>query len=365
MVRVQGSPLLSILLVGLTLIIFAVDAFTPLDVAIAVMYVVVVLLSASVWRRRGVMLTSAVCLCLTLLAYALSHAAMFSGPASGRMVVSLAAVGITAYLALRWQAATNALIAREEALHRSQAQLAHVTRVTMLGELAASIAHEVNQPLAAIATNGEASLRWLNRPQPDLGEARAAIGSLLEAAGRASEVIRRIRALARRSDPRHLPLALNEVALEAAGLVRRELASHQVTLKLDLAPGLAQVRGDRVQLQQVLINLLMNAMQAMQHCAPGQAVLTLQTRSCDEGGVTCSVADTGPGIPVEHLPRLFDAFFSTKEDGMGMGLPICRSIIETHGGRIWAGAQPDGAAGGAVLLFSLPALGRNAQDGAA
>jgi C4-dicarboxylate-specific signal transduction histidine kinase len=354
MVRVQGSPLLSLLLVGLTLTIFAVDAFTPLDVAIAVMYVVVVLLSASVWRRRGVMLTSAVCLGLTLLAYALSHAAFFSGPAAGRMVVSLAAIGITAYLALRWQAATNALIAREEALHRSQAQLAHVTRVTMLGELAASIAHEVNQPLAAIATNGEASLRWLNRPQPDLGEARSAIASLLEAAGRASEVIRRIRALARRSDPRHLPLALNDVAQEAAGLVRRELASHQVSLKLELAPGLPPVRGDRVQLQQVLINLLMNAMQAMQagvQNAPGQAVL-LRTGLCEQGGVLCSVSDTGPGIPPEHLPKLFDAFFSTKEDGMGMGLPICRSIIETHGGRIWAGPAPQGA----VLHFSLPAM---------
>jgi C4-dicarboxylate-specific signal transduction histidine kinase len=350
MVRVQGSPLLSLLLVGLTLAIFAVDAFTPLDVAIAVMYVVVVLLSASVWRRRGVILTSAVCLGLTVLAYAFSHAAMFSGPASGRMMVSLAAIGIVSYLALRWQAATNALIAREEALHRSQSQLAHVTRVTMLGELAASIAHEVNQPLAAITTNGGASLRWLNRAEPDLDEARAAIGSVLEEAGRASEVIRRIRALARRSDPRHLPLSLNEVAQEAARFVRRELASHQVELKLDLAPDLPQVCGDRVQLQQVLINLLMNAMQAMQHCAPGEALLLLQTRIHEQGGVVCSVADTGPGIPPEHLPKLFDAFFSTKEDGMGMGLPICRSIIETHGGRIWAGMPPRGA----MLCFSLP-----------
>lgn len=353
MVRAQGSRLLSLLLAGLTLAIFAVDAFTPLDVAIAVMYVVVVLLSASVWRRRGVMLTSAVCLALTLLAYALSHAAMFSGPASGRLVVSLAAIGITAWLALHWQAATNALLAREEALHRSQAQLAHVTRVTMLGELAASIAHEVNQPLAAIATNGEASLRWLNRPQPDLDEARAAVVSLLEAASRAGEVISRIRALARRSDPRHLPLSLNDVAREAADLVRRELASHQVALTLELAPDLPAVRGDRVQLQQVVINLLMNAMQAMQHCAPGQARLLLRTsaQADRDGCVQCSVADTGPGIAAEHLLRLFEAFFSTKKDGMGMGLPICRSIIETHGGRIWADSRP----GGAVLKFSLPA----------
>jgi C4-dicarboxylate-specific signal transduction histidine kinase len=347
---------MSALLICLTLLIFAVDTFTPLDMAVAVMYVVVVLLSAIVWKRRGVLLVTAVCLALTVISYLLTHTMVFSGAASGRMTVSLLAIGITSFLALRGQAATNALLAREQALHRSQVQLAHVTRVTMLGELAASIAHEVNQPLAAISTNGEACLRWLNRPQPDLDEARATVSSILQASQRATGVIRRIRALARRSDPQHAALDLNAVVEESVDLVRRELNNHHVALMLSLAPDLPPVAGDRVQLQQVIINLLMNAIQAMAGCAPGQAVLTLHTQRGDGGCPQLSVSDSGPGIPAAAMPRLFEAFYSTKEDGMGMGLPICRSIIETHGGRIWAcQPAPDSPVAGATILFSLPA----------
>jgi len=361
--RVPSSPLLSTLLVALTLLIFAVDTFTPLDVAIAVMYVVVVLLSASIWQRRGVVLTSAACLALTLLSYALTHTMEFSGTASGRMLVSLAAIVITSVLALRGQAATNALLAREEALHRSQVQLAHVTRVTMLGELAASIAHEVNQPLAAIATNAEACLRWMNRPQPDLDESRATVYSIIEASERATDVIKRIRALARRSDPHYVALDLNAIAEEGAALVRRELHSHGVTLTVTLEPDAPPVRGDRVQLQQVVINLLMNAIQAMVACPPGAAQLLLRTRRQPDGGLQLSVHDSGPGIAAADAPRLFEAFFSTKADGMGMGLPICRSIIDTHGGRIWsqpANADTDTPLGGATIVFSLPAISETA-----
>jgi C4-dicarboxylate-specific signal transduction histidine kinase len=239
----------------------------------------------------------------------------------------------------------------EQALHRSQLQLAHVTRVTTLGELAASIAHEVTQPLAAISANGEACLRWVDRPQPDLLEARSAVTRMLDATERATEVIRRLRALARRSDPQHVLLDMNEVAEETVVLVRHELTSHNVDLVLELAPALPLVRGDRVQLQQVIINLLINGMQAMHACRPGQAVLRLQSRRQPDGSVLLSVSDSGPGIAAADLPRLFEAFFSTKDDGMGMGLPICRSIIEAHGGRIWAQPQP---AKGATLQFCLP-----------
>jgi two-component system sensor kinase FixL len=252
----------------------------------------------------------------------------------------------------------TAAVLAEQALHRSQVQLAHATRVTMLGELAASIAHEVNQPLAAISTNGEACLRWLNRPQPEMEEARATLTSILAASQRATGVIKRIRALARRSDPQHALLDLNTVVEESVDLVRRELDNHQVALMLSLAPGLPLVQGDRVQLQQVIINLLMNAIQAMSACAPGQAVLTLHTQRSSEGEerrVQFSVSDSGPGIPAAAMPRLFEAFYSTKQDGMGMGLPICRSIIETHGGRIWVRQPaPDCPVTGATILFSLP-----------
>lgn len=356
MFRVPSTPWLSGLLICVTLLIFAVDTFTPLDMAVAVMYVVVVMLSASVWQRRGVLLVTGICLALTVGSYLLTHTVVFSGAAAGRMVVGLLAIGITSFLTLRGQSATNALLAREQALHSARAQLAHATRVTMLGELAASIAHEVNQPLAAISTNGEACLRWMNRPQPDLAEARAAVASILEASARATAVIRRIRALARRSDPRHAALDLNAVAGDSVDLVRRELNTHGVALTLDLAPGLPPVCGDRVQLQQVIINLLMNATQAMAACTPGRALLALHTRLADDGDLRLSVSDSGPGIAADAAPRLFEAFYSTKEDGMGMGLPICRSIIETHGGRIWAGQPaPDGGLAGATITFSLPA----------
>ena len=351
--RVSRTPLMSALLVVLSLSIFAIDTFTPLDMAIAVMYVVVVLLSVNMWQRNGVILTSTVCLALTVLSYVLTHSMQFSGAASGRLLVALAAIGITAFLALRGQAATNALLAREEALRRSRVQLAHVTRVTMLGELAASIAHEVNQPLAAISANGEACLRWMNRPQPDLEEARSAVASLLEASAHATGVIRRIRALARRSDPQYAALDLNEVVLETVELVRRELHQQQVALTLELASGLPFAYADRVQLQQVIINLLMNAVQAMAG-RPAGAALLLRTGCQDDGALQVTVADSGPGIAEADLPRLFEAFFSTKADGMGMGLPICRSIIETHGGRIWAEGRAE-PMGGAALAFSLPA----------
>lgn len=353
MFRSARSPLPRIALVALAMAIFFIDAFTPLDIAIAVLYVVVVLLSAHAWPRQGVLATTVVCMGLTVTAYLASHSMIFSGPASGRCLVSLAAIGITGFLALAGQAATAGLLEREESLRRSRVQLAHVTRVTTLGELAASIAHEVNQPLAAISTNGDACLRWIDRAEPDMEEARAAITRMLSDTRRASDVIRRIRALARRSDPQQLPLDLNEVAGEAAALVQRELASHNVALTLDLGAGLPSVLGDRVQLQQVIINLLINGMQAMS--ARGMGQLRLETVASGDGGVLLSVSDTGPGIAPEDAGRLFEAFYTTKADGMGMGLPICRSIIEAHGGRIAAVARP---APGATLQFTLPALGQ-------
>lgn len=349
------SPLPSIV-VGLMIVaIFVVDAFTMLDVAIAVLYVAVVLMSVTFWRRYAVILITLLCMGLTVIAYGLSHHFMLDEGALARCIVSLIAIAVTAFLALRGQAATNRLLQREEALHRSQAQLAHVTRVTTLGELAASIAHEVNQPLAAISANGEAALRWLNRTQPDLDEAKTAITNMVGDTQRASEVIKRIRALVRKSDPQYVALDINNVARESTAMVQRELRRHGVQLNVELAEDLPQVRGDRVQLQQVIINLLVNAMQAMSHdVSERRRLLTLRTARSGDGGVLVEVRDTGPGIDATHAEKLFDAFFTTKQDGMGMGLPICRSIIETHGGRIWMLHQPDP---GATLQFSLPKAG--------
>ncbi|WP_051180551.1 PAS domain-containing sensor histidine kinase [Caballeronia insecticola] len=240
----------------------------------------------------------------------------------------------------------------QEALARSTAELAHVTRVTMLGELAASIAHEVTQPMAAIVTCGGAGLRWLGREKPDIAEAQESITQMIRDAKRASEVIARIRAMARKRDSQPATLDLNEIVGETIELVRRELERYRVDVRTDLAMPSPTVVCDRVQLQQVLINLIMNAAQAMSG-VNGPRILRIATgaSSRDPGCAQITVQDSGTGISEENARRLFDAFFTTKAEGMGMGLSICRSIIEAHGGRIWA-ESPD--EGGARLRFVLP-----------
>ncbi|WP_346830768.1 ATP-binding protein [Pseudomonas abietaniphila] len=239
----------------------------------------------------------------------------------------------------------------EEALHRSEAQLAHFSRVATLGELAASIAHEVNQPLAAVATNGTAGLRWLNRDTPNIGEVRSAIERMVSETHRASEVIRRIRAMARKAEPQKAALNLVEIIDESLALVDRELKRNKVELERGFELESVSVTGDRVQLQQVIINLLMNGMQAMVNAKIKRRALRLRLLNSDAGSISFEIKDSGPGIAADRMPLLFMAFYTTKPEGMGMGLSICRSIIEAHGGRIWATSEPGD---GAVFHLSLP-----------
>jgi len=463
--------------VVLAFIIFLIDWLSSLDVAIAVLYVVVILMSGDLFERRGVAIVSAGCGVLTLLAYLLSHGDAWLTPAFARCLVSLSAIAITGFLALKIKASKDALqeqvhllhrseaflaeaqrlsqtgsiglkmpsaemywsdearrifqfdeqlqptleymIGRthpedvddlkslieqayarhanmeaefrllmtdgsskyvrmlaqqvqdatgcceyigalmdvtatknaEEALHRSQSQLAHVTRVTTLGEMAASIAHEVNQPLSAVTTNAEAGLRWLNREVPDMGEVRSAIDRIKSEAHRASEVIRRIRALSRKTDPKHVQLDLRDVLQESVALVQREILRHRVHLNAQRSVEPMWVKGDRVQLQQVIINLLINAMQAMSGMHGKERILSAGLGNTPTGDVCLRVQDNGPGISAQNLPSLFNPFFTTKPEGMGMGLSICRSIIDAHGGRIWAESE---LGRGAALNFSMP-----------
>lgn len=239
----------------------------------------------------------------------------------------------------------------QEALDRSTAELAHVTRVTMLGELAASIAHEVTQPLAAIVTCGDAALRWLNRPQPDLPEVGQSINQMIRDAKRASDVIRQIRSMAQKRDPSQAIFDLNAIVRESIELVRRELDGHRVEVDAAYASPPPQVCADRVQLQQVIINLVMNGVQAMSGVTGRPRHMRIGTRRFDAQHAQVIVEDSGTGISEENAGRLFNAFFTTKAEGMGMGLSICRSIVEAHGGRIWAESQ-EGK--GAVLQFILP-----------
>jgi PAS domain S-box-containing protein len=243
----------------------------------------------------------------------------------------------------------------QEALHKAQSDLAHVSRVMTLGELA-SIAHEVNQPLAAIVTNEEASLRWLKHSPPEIDEVRRGLQRMIGDAKRAGDLIHRIRTMSRNVEPERARLDLNHVIDEVAKMVDREVVSHRVSLRLDLATDLPAVRGDRVQLQQVIINFLINGIQAMAAVDGRPRELLVRSRQTADRQALVAVQDSGIGIDPENADRLFDAFFTTKPNGMGLGLSICRSIIEAHGGRLWASGH---VGPGATFQFTLPPDGES------
>jgi two-component system, LuxR family, sensor kinase FixL len=238
----------------------------------------------------------------------------------------------------------------ENQLHAARTELAHVTRVATLGELTVSIAHELNQPLAAVVTNGGAGLRWLKRDVPDLEKVRSSMEGMIADAQRASDIIKNLRALSVKSPPKPIQINLNAVLDETVALVRREIDINQVSLRFDLAADLPEVNGDRVQLQQVILNLLLNAIQAMAHAAGNTRKLLIETFA-EERSALVKIHDNGPGLTPEVRENLFDPFYTTKPDGMGMGLSICRSIVTAHGGSIRASSQP-GA--GTTFEFTIP-----------
>jgi len=246
----------------------------------------------------------------------------------------------------------------EERLLALQAELVHATRVTTLGELSASIAHEVGQPLSAIVTSGEACLRWLGRRTPQPEEVRACVELMIAEGRRASEIILGIRSLTSRAAPQKTQLELNDVVNEVVLLVQREVLNHRISLRLKVASALPPVLGDRVQLQQVLINLVINGIQAMADGRDDARELLIESRLDHDGQVVVAVQDSGPGIDLANADRLFEAFFTTKPNGMGMGLSICHSIIEAHGGRLWASSN---AGHGATFQFSLPSIDEGAS----
>ena len=269
--------------------------------------------------------------------------------------LALAVAGIT-FIILAF-ASVASLFERkraEEALRQAQANLAHVSRVMTLGELTASISHEVNQPLAAVVTNGQICLRLLALETPRPDEMRAAVERIVRDANRASEVMQRIRALAQRSEPQMVSLDINDVIREAIPLVQREVSNHGASLRAELASALPPVLGDRVQLQQVVINLLINGVEAMAPIMDRPRELHIRSQH-DAGQVHVAVRDSGIGIDSGTAEQLFNAFFTTKPSGMGMGLSISRSIIRAHGGRLWASPNPDH---GAAFQFTVPINGR-------
>ncbi|ROM72237.1 PAS domain-containing sensor histidine kinase [Pseudomonas brassicacearum] len=445
--------------------IFITDALTSLDIAVAVLYILVIMIAMRSFSAYGIKLLSLACTCLTLIAFFTSHNDLFC-TAFARCLVSLIAIAIAAGLAIktnkfsdelqahlkllaqthdaiiicaldgsingwnlgaqtlygwdedevkkrncwdllntrsslplqtirdellingcwegeltettrmgkeviilsRWSlykdhcGRPKAILASnnditdarraEEELHRSQTELAHVSRLTMLGELGTSIAHEVNQPLATIITNADAALRWLSRAKPDLNEAQVAIEQVASNARRASEVIHRIRAWTRKSVPKYDLLDIEVVLTESLILLSREIYRHRINIKRGLNGISSYVLGDPVQLQQVIINLIMNSIQSIESNNSHVREINVRTRKLDNK-IVVEIEDSGMGIDEGVQSVLFDAFFTTKENGMGIGLCICRSIIEAHDGKIWA----EGKKGrGAKFCFILPAL---------
>ena len=242
-----------------------------------------------------------------------------------------------------------------ERLQQVQAEFAHAARISLLGELVASIAHEVNQPLASVATGGAAALRWLERSEPDVAKARGLVRRIVDDSHRAGDIITRIRAMAMGRASQQTKVSLNDVIKESMTLLRHECKSNGVNVSLDLEKQLGPVKGDRVQLQQVVVNLAMNAIHAVAHEALAQRELLIRTRLSESKNLCCTFEDSGPGIAPDHLEHLFASFFTTKDTGMGMGLSLARSIIEAHGGHIRVDNKS--VLGGARFSFELPTDG--------
>ncbi len=341
--RLQAEkPLLwsaiAVLMVG----IFVADTVTELQIAFAVLYVAVILLSVQAGRPRAVMLVGVVSVVLTIVSYLLTR---FGDRDAGlaNCALSLLAIAAATYLALRIEAANLAV-------RQAQADLAHMSRMMLVGELGTSIAHEVSQPLAAIAANGNAAIRWLGASPPNEGEAGKALERIVEAAGRAGDVIGRVRNLATRTPPSRGPIDVAELVQETLALALGEIRSSQITLRTELANDLPMITGDRVQLQQVILNFVVNAIDAIKAGRADERDL-LVSLSADGEKITLSVRDNGIGLSQGSLDKVFDAFYSTKPGGMGVGLAISRSIIEAHHGSVYAAPNyPHGA----VFGFRLP-----------
>ncbi|HEY3658016.1 MAG TPA: ATP-binding protein [Steroidobacteraceae bacterium] len=339
--RLSSPAILIIAVILIATAIFTIDLLTR--PAFAALYLTVVLLALRIFDRRGVLLVSSGCIALTLLTYLIS-------PDFGaenvfiNCVISVVAIAITTHLGLKNKSS-------QTALYEVQLELAHINRITTLGELTASIAHEVSQPIGAVVTSAGAALRWLAAQPPNLEEGCEALRNIVKDAHRAGAVISQFRGLVKKAPPSKNALEINDTILEVAALTRGERLKNSVTLQTQLSTDLLLILGDRIQLQQVLLNLIINAIEAMGEVGENRRSLVVGSSKYDMHNALITVRDSGPGLNMESSDQLFKPFFTTKPNGLGMGLSICRSIIEEHGGRLWAAANlPEGAA----FRFTLP-----------
>ncbi|WP_179188242.1 sensor histidine kinase [Sphingomonas sp. IBVSS2] len=325
--------------------IFIADTVTDLEIAAAVFYIAIILLAVGRFPRRNVVALAGLCILLTLVSSTLTAGGSRQAGIVN-MAISTSAIGIATWLALR-------VVAAEAAAHEARAQLVRIARVTSLGELTASIAHEVNQPLAGIVSSSNACLRWLGQDPPNVEKARGSAERILGDANRAAAVIQRVRSLARHEAPKRERVDLNEIVGEAVMLAQGALDRGGVSVKLDLAETLPVVLADRVQLHQVVGNLLLNAIEALARAPEAERRIVIATTT-EDSSVVMTIADSGMGFAAGAQDHLFEAFWTTREGGTGIGLTISRAIVEAHGGRIWAAAN---APSGAVFRVSLPISG--------
>ncbi len=338
--------LLPLAAIALAITIFVVDTITSLEIAVPVFYTAVVLISVRFCTRRGVVFVGIGCIALTLLSDVLTPGSSASEAGIINTIISVLAIVATTYLVLKIETA-------ERAVFDARAQLAHVARVTALGELTASIAHEVNQPIAATVINGNASLRWLADDPPNLEEARTTIRRIVKDANRAADVVERVRTLAKRAPAQKVPSDINDVIRDIVILTASEIKKHHISLRTNLDRELGLVYADPVLLRQVMLNLVMNAIEAMDDTPEANRLVSISSMKEGSDGVTVTVRDSGKGFGRTKPEQIFDAFYTTKSTGMGLGLTITRSIVEAHGGRIWA--EPSDSRG-TMFRYTLPTV---------
>lgn len=325
--------------------IFIADTLTDYAVAVAIFHTAVMLVATRFLGVRAVAALAVACVVLTCLSFVLTP----SGDYKIGLIntgISVVAIGVTAYLGLKLKGA-------EAQIHEARERITRIARLTTLGQLTASIAHEVSQPLAAIAASAGAGRRWLTQPQPNTEKAIAAVDRIIRDADRASEILDRVRRLARNEAPAASIFDLNAAVTEIIALSSSAAGASGAVINADLSESLPAAFADRVQVQQVVSNLLLNGIEAASAVPKLSPRLTVTTRLVQDR-LTVAVADNGPGLSVEAAEHLYDAFWTTKTGGFGLGLTICRTIVEANGGRIWTEASP---LGGARFAFDLPVAG--------
>lgn len=347
--RSQSAVLIAPFLVTMA-IIFVMDTITDYAIAAAVFYTTVILVATRLLSARAVVVLACSCVVLTLVSFAFTRSGVYE-VGLVNTGISIVAIGVTTYLALR-------LVAAEATAFETRERLLRIARVTSLGELTASIAHEINQPLTAIVTSAGACTRWLAQQPPSLDNARRAIDRIVQEANRSSEVIARIRGFTSGKEPQRSAFDLNDAIGEIVSLARSQIDHHEIALTFQLQPSLPAVMADKVQIEQVVGNLLLNAIEAIAISAKGVRELEIVSSTGEAGKLRFSISDSGVGFRQGEIEHLFDAFWTTKADGIGLGLTISRSIIEANGGRIWAESNEQG---GAVFLFELPCAKREPE----